>query len=38
MLNWIGSMLSAHISSRILSVFMASYLHGKTHQGGNEAD
>lgn len=31
-------MLSAHISSRILSVFMASYPHGKTHQEGNEAD
>lgn len=31
-------MLSAHISSRILSVFMPSYPHGKTHQEGNEAD
>lgn len=30
-------MLSAHISSRILSVFIASYPHGKTHQEGNEA-
>lgn len=38
MLNWIISMLSAHISSRMLSLFMASYPHGKTHQGANEAN
>lgn len=31
-------MLSAHISSRILNVFMASYPHGKTHKKGNEAE
>lgn len=38
MLNWIISMLSAHISSRMLSLFIASYPHGKTHWEANEAN